>query len=244
MFRIISAVMTIAVLVTAVVLTASVSAWWAMLAAATVAFHFAYLLFVMLGALLGLRDLRWLAAHLPVVVWGAVGLAMTRKCPVTLLEKQLWEKAGRTPYEGSFLQHYVFGLILPEGSHELVYWAQAGLVVGAYALAIHRHLTSRRAGRGPVRHRVLRAAEPATKRTCPAQPRHNGSPLWQQCGFAGPECGRYPACAGIAAGSPSVGQCRNQPVPPTGTAFAMRGACWSKKRRVVSSARLRTASLP
>jgi hypothetical protein len=165
MFRTLSTVVTIAMLATAVVLTASVPAWWAVLAAATVTFHFAYLLFVMLGALLGLRDLRWLAAHLPGVVWGAVGLAMTRRCPVTLLEKQLWEKAGRTPYDGSFLQHYVFGVILPEGSHELVYWAQAGLVVGVYALAIHRHVTSRRSRRGPVRHRVLRAADPATKRT-------------------------------------------------------------------------------
>ncbi len=136
MVRTVSAVLTIAVLATAGVLAASVPAGWALLAAATVVLHFAYLLFVMLGALLGLRDLRWLAAHLPGVVWGVVGLAMSRKCPVTLLEKLLWEKAGRRPYDGTFLQHYVFGTILPEGAQGLVYWAQAVLVGGVYALVI------------------------------------------------------------------------------------------------------------
>ena len=164
MFRTVSAVLTIAVLVTAVLLTASMPALWALLASTTVALHFVYLLFVMLGALLGLRDPRWLGAHLPGVVWGIVGLATTRPCPVTLLEKSLWEKAGRTPYDGSFLQHYVFGAILPEQSLELVYWAQASFVVGIYALVIRRHLSNRRIRRGAVGHYVLEAADSATKR--------------------------------------------------------------------------------
>ena len=149
MFRTVPAVLTTAVLAIAAALTASTPTRWALLAAATVVFHFAYLLFVMLGALLGLRDVRWLGLHLPGVVWGILGLVMTKRCPVTLLEKVLWEKAGRTPYDGTFLHHYVFGMILPEDSRGLVYWAQAGLVAGVYALAISRLLTSRRAQRRP-----------------------------------------------------------------------------------------------
>jgi hypothetical protein len=149
MSRTVPAVLTTAVLAVAAVSTAATPARWALLAVATVVFHFAYLLYVMLGALLGLRDVRWLGLHLPGVVWGVVGLVMTKRCPVTLLEKLLWEKAGRTPYDGTFLQHYVFGMILPESSQGLVYWAQAGLVVGVYVLAIRRHLLRQPALRGP-----------------------------------------------------------------------------------------------
>ena len=94
MSRTVPAVLTTAVLAVAAVITASTPARWAVLAAATLVFHFAYLLFVMLGALLGLRDVRWLGVHLLGVVWGVVGLVMTKRCPVTLLEKLLWEKAG------------------------------------------------------------------------------------------------------------------------------------------------------
>ena len=149
MSRTVPAALTTAALGVAAVSTASTPARWALLAVATVVFHFAYLLYVMLGALLGLRDVRWLGLHLPGVVWGVVGLVMTKRCPVTLLEKVLLEKAGRTPYDGTFLQHYVFGMILPASSQGLVYWAQAGLVVGVYVLAIRRHLLRRRALRGP-----------------------------------------------------------------------------------------------
>jgi hypothetical protein len=144
MSRTVPAVLTTAVLAVATVSTAATPARWALLAVATVVFHFAYLLYVMLGALLGLRDVRWLGLHLPGVVWGVVGLVMTKRCPVTLLEKLLWEKAGRTPYDGTFLQHYVFGMILPESSQGLLYWAQAG-----YVLAIRRHLLRQPALRGP-----------------------------------------------------------------------------------------------
>ena len=151
MSRTVPAVLTTAVLAVGALSTASTPARWALLAAATVVFHFAYLLYVMLGALLGLRDVRWLGVHLPGVVWGVVGLVMTKRCPVTLLEKLLWGKAGRTPYDGTFLQHYVFGMILPEGSQGFVYWAQAALVAGVYALAIFRLLTSRRTQRRPSR---------------------------------------------------------------------------------------------
>lgn len=150
MTRTVPAVLTTAILAAAAVTTAPTADRWALLAAATLVFHFAYLLFVMLGALLGLRDVRWLAVHLPGVVWGIVGLVMTKRCPVTLLEKMLWEKAGHTPYDGTFLQHYVFGVILPESSQGLVYWSQAGLVLAVYVLAIRRHLRGRRARRNPV----------------------------------------------------------------------------------------------
>lgn len=157
MSRPVPAPITTAVLAVALASVAAVSAptpaRWMALAVATAALHYAYLLFVMLGALLGLRDVRWLGAHLPTVVWGLLGLAMTKRCPVTLLEKMLWEKAGRPAYDGTFMGHYVFGVVLPEGSQSLVYWVQAGLVVGVYVLAIHRWVTRRRV-RGTVSPRV------------------------------------------------------------------------------------------
>ena len=93
-------------------------------------FHFAYLLFVMLGALLGLRDVRWLAVHLPGVVWGARRTRHDQAMPGHPPGEAAVGEGRPHADDGTLLQHYVFGIILPESSQGLVYWARAGLVVG------------------------------------------------------------------------------------------------------------------
>jgi hypothetical protein len=107
---------------------------WGVLAAAVVVLHLAYLCYQMLGGLLALRDPRWLWPHLAAVSWGVVIVAMQWRCPLTMLEKSLGARSGETPYSGSFLDHYVFGTYLPDGSQPLVYGLHLVVILAVYGL--------------------------------------------------------------------------------------------------------------
>lgn len=114
-------------------------------AQAVAAVHLAYLLYVLLGGLLGLRSLHWLWPHLVTVVWGVLGLLTQVHCPLTLLEKHLLDLDGTQPYAGTFIGHYLEGVLYPASSASLVWWGTAVLVLLTYLLAVARHVSSRRA---------------------------------------------------------------------------------------------------
>jgi hypothetical protein len=120
---------------------------WSFLALAVAVAHVAYLIYQAFGGLLALRGKRWLLPHLVAVAWG-IGIVVVRgRCPATMLEKALLARAGRTPYDGSFLDHYVFGTYLPNGSQPWVYGVHLGLIVAIYlVLACTWVRTRRRAG--------------------------------------------------------------------------------------------------
>lgn len=77
--------------------------------------HFAFILFVIFGALLVLRWPRLLWLHGPAVVWAAVVIAMGWICPLTPLENWLLGLAGEAGYQGGFIEHYLMPLIYPAG---------------------------------------------------------------------------------------------------------------------------------
>jgi Protein of Unknown function (DUF2784) len=86
-----------------------------LLADATVALHFAFIAFVVLGGLLVLRKpyVAWL--HLPAVAW-VVWLELTGAiCPLTPLENYFRSRAGQAGYEGGFIDHYLMPVIYPAG---------------------------------------------------------------------------------------------------------------------------------
>ncbi|HUP92396.1 MAG TPA: DUF2784 domain-containing protein [Solimonas sp.] len=92
--------------------------------------HLAFILFVVLGALLVVWR-RWIAAlHLPALAWGLWVEAAHRICPLTPLENALRERAGEAGYSGGFIEHYLVPLIYPAGlTHEI----QLGLGFGLAA---------------------------------------------------------------------------------------------------------------
>jgi hypothetical protein len=105
--------------------------------------HFAFVVFVLVGALLVLRW-RWvMALHVPAVLWGAYVEFSGRICPLTPLEVALREHSGEGGYSGGFIDHYVGAWIYPDGlTHEV----QIGLGlfvialnVIAYAFVLRRH---------------------------------------------------------------------------------------------------------
>lgn len=113
-------------------------------AQAVVVVHLAYLLYVLLGGLLGLRSLHWLWPHLVTAFWGAIGVAGQLGCPLTLLQKHLIRLDGGVPYDGTFIGHYVAGVFYPESWQGAVWWATAVFVLASYTAALVRHSAGQR----------------------------------------------------------------------------------------------------
>jgi hypothetical protein len=103
-----------------------------LLADATVAFHFAFIAFVVLGGLFVLRK-RWIAwLHLPAVAWVVYLELAGAICPLTPLENALRARAGEAGYEGGFIEHYLMAIIYPAGLTP-----QVQVVLGVAVLALN-----------------------------------------------------------------------------------------------------------
>jgi hypothetical protein len=76
-------------------------------------FHFAFVLFAVLGGLLVLRWPRLAWAHLPVVAWAALVEFAGWICPLTPFEVALREEGGQAGYPGGFIEHYIVALLYP-----------------------------------------------------------------------------------------------------------------------------------
>ncbi|WP_397474080.1 DUF2784 domain-containing protein [Pusillimonas sp.] len=77
--------------------------------------HGLFVAFVIFGGLLVLWRPRLACLHLPALAWGATVISMGWICPLTPLENELRALAGQTPYDGGFIQQYLWPLIYPPG---------------------------------------------------------------------------------------------------------------------------------
>ena len=84
-------------------------------AAAVLAAHLAFILFVVCGGLLVLRRTGWAWVHLPAVAWAAWVEFSGWICPLTPLEVALRHGAGEAGYGGDFVEHYLLALLYPGG---------------------------------------------------------------------------------------------------------------------------------
>ena len=78
-----------------------------LLAALVAAIHIAYATFVAFGAFIVLKYPAVLWLHFACVVWACGTTIMDLGCPVTPLEKRLWLRGGRKPYETGFINKYI-----------------------------------------------------------------------------------------------------------------------------------------
>jgi hypothetical protein len=106
--------------------------------------HFAFVLFVALGGLLVLKWPKVVWLHIPAAIWGVAIEFGGWICPLTPLENRLREQAGRAPYTGDFVAHYLMPVIYPEG---LTREAQItiGLAVLLFNVAVYVVIARRRA---------------------------------------------------------------------------------------------------
>ncbi len=69
--------------------------------------HFAFILFVIFGALLGRRKRVWRYLHLASMAYAVSIEVFYWHCPLTYLEQYLREKAGAGNFEEGFIAHYL-----------------------------------------------------------------------------------------------------------------------------------------
>jgi hypothetical protein len=97
--------------------------------------HFAFIAFVLCGALLAVRW-RWIAAlHLPAAAWGFFVEITGRICPLTYAENYLRNRAGESGYSQGFIEHYLLPVIYPAGLTQQIQFVLAGVVVLINVLA-------------------------------------------------------------------------------------------------------------
>jgi len=75
--------------------------------------HLAFILYVVLGALLVRWRRRAAIIHLPCVAYGAAIEHWHWVCPLTPLENRLRVLAGETGFAGGFVEHYIAPIVYP-----------------------------------------------------------------------------------------------------------------------------------
>lgn len=104
--------------------------------------HLAFVIFVVLGALLVLRYPRVAVLHLPAVVWGAWIEITGSVCPLTFIENDLRRQAGEAGLPAGFIEHYIYPVLYPPGLTRAVQWTLAAIVIAGnlalYAWILHR----------------------------------------------------------------------------------------------------------
>jgi Protein of Unknown function (DUF2784) len=114
------------------------------LAVLVLALHLAFILWVMVGAVFT-RGRPWLAwTHILCAVYGVVIEAGPWPCPLTLAENWFEVQAGRLPYHGPFLLHYLDAIVYPNVPPALLTWL-AVVVLAINAVVYARRLRRSRA---------------------------------------------------------------------------------------------------
>ncbi len=86
---------------------------YSLLADLVMLFHFGFIIFAVLGALLVARWPRLIWLHLPAALWAMGIVIYGGVCPLTPLENWLRIQGGEADYSGSFIQHYIGAVIYP-----------------------------------------------------------------------------------------------------------------------------------
>jgi hypothetical protein len=99
------------------------------LADLTMAAHFGYLLYVVVGGFVAWRWPMPIVAHFMAVAWGGLAVAFSWDCPLTVLENDLRRRAGEPDLgDKGFIATYLTGQVYPEEHLGLVRFG-AGLIV-------------------------------------------------------------------------------------------------------------------
>ena len=79
----------------------------------TLIVHFAFILFVVFGALLFFVTTKIIFIHIPAFIWGSYIELTHSICPLTYLENWFLNKANLTIYSEGFIQNYIVPIVYP-----------------------------------------------------------------------------------------------------------------------------------
>ena len=79
----------------------------------TLIIHFAFILFVIFGALLFFITTKIVFIHIPAFIWGSYIELTHSICPLTYLENWFLNKANLTIYSEGFIQNYLVPIVYP-----------------------------------------------------------------------------------------------------------------------------------
>ena len=89
--------------------------FYRILADLVVLLHLLFIFFVIAGGFLALRRRYIALLHLPAVFWGVYIEFSGNICPLTPLENNLRQLAGREGYSTGFVEHYLIPIMYPSG---------------------------------------------------------------------------------------------------------------------------------
>jgi hypothetical protein len=79
----------------------------------TLIVHFAFILFVVFGALLFFVSTKIVFIHIPAFIWGSYIELTHSICPLTYLENWFLHKSNLTTYSEDFIQNYLVSIVYP-----------------------------------------------------------------------------------------------------------------------------------
>ena len=84
----------------------------------TLIVHFAFIIFVVFGALLFFVSTKIIYVHVPALIWG-IYIELTHSvCPLTYLENWFLQKANLTTYSEGFIPYYLVPIVYPNNLTE------------------------------------------------------------------------------------------------------------------------------
>ena len=84
----------------------------------TLTVHFAFIIFVVFGALLYFVSTKIIYAHIQALIWG-IYIELTHSvCPLTYLENWFLQKANLITYSEGFIQNYLLPIVYPKNLTE------------------------------------------------------------------------------------------------------------------------------
>ena len=99
----------------------------------TLIVHFAFIIFVLFGALLFFVSTKIIYVHLPALFWGMYIELTHSICPLTYLENWFLQKANLTTYTDGFIQNYLLPIVYPKNLTEdlQIYFAIILIVINS-----------------------------------------------------------------------------------------------------------------